>query len=167
VASTASTLAPPSDVFVVTHYPRYIRPFNFHPSDDDSDNTTNSFDIIIRGQECCSAAQFIHTEHGIREAMSANKPPVGADSPGWRAYTEAHEAGMPPWGGYASKWHNSFVKPLPHSQILGADDSPVQLVLIDLSKEFWVYRTYERLYCFHEMQTDWSLRRTERKIKVL
>jgi aspartyl/asparaginyl-tRNA synthetase len=72
VASSASNIGAPSDVFVITHYPRYIRPFNVRSSDLATESTTNSFDIIIRGQECCSAAQLIHTYEDIRAAMSAN-----------------------------------------------------------------------------------------------
>jgi aspartyl/asparaginyl-tRNA synthetase len=103
VAGSDSHLAPPSDIFVITDYPNHIRPYNFHPSENGTEKATNSFDIIIRGQECCSAAQFIHTHDGIKAAMSATEPPMDPNSPEWYTYTAAHEAGMPPWGGYASQ----------------------------------------------------------------
>jgi aspartyl/asparaginyl-tRNA synthetase len=108
MASPSSSLGFPSDVFVVTHYPKNVRPFNFYPSDDDPESTTNSFDIIIRGQECCTSAQLQHSHTALRAAMTANSPPIDPDSPEWHAVIAAYETGLPPWGGYGSEYHVSL-----------------------------------------------------------
>lgn len=77
-----------------------MRPYNYHPSDDVPENYTNSFDVIIRGQECASSAQFIHSYDDVRAAMVARDPPMDPNAPEWASFFGAHEAAMPPGGGY-------------------------------------------------------------------
>ncbi|UKZ78315.1 hypothetical protein TrVFT333_006051 [Trichoderma virens FT-333] len=98
-ASNQSPLDSPTDVFIVTHFPKNLRPCNVSSLGRD-DATTNSFDIILRGQEIVTGCQLLHSYKELRSAFTSRAHPIDPDSPGWRPYTEAHEIGMPPWGGF-------------------------------------------------------------------
>lgn len=64
---------------------------------------THSVDIIMRGQEISTGYQCIHDYKELRHAMATRKHPIDADSVAWKPFVEAHEVGMPPIGGVASK----------------------------------------------------------------
>ncbi|KAL9473750.1 hypothetical protein ACSS6W_008130 [Trichoderma asperelloides] len=98
-ASEQSPLDSTTDVFIVTHFPKHLRPCNVSSLGRD-DATTNSFDIILRGQEIVTGCQLLHSYKEVRSAFTNRAHPIDPDSPGWRPYTEAHEIGMPPWGGF-------------------------------------------------------------------
>ncbi|KAL2208339.1 class II aaRS and biotin synthetase [Sarocladium strictum] len=98
IASDASHLGPRSDIFAITNYPRHLRPCNLYPSEDGT--STNSFDIIMRGQEIVTGCQLVHTHHELLSAFASRAHPIDPDSPGWRPFVRAHEIGMPPWGGF-------------------------------------------------------------------
>ncbi|KAK4219695.1 aspartyl-tRNA synthetase [Rhypophila decipiens] len=111
LSSPSSPIQPPTDIFIITHYPRHIRACNVYPSspqhspdpspvDDDKANTTHSFDIILAGQEIVTGCQLLHSYQDLREAFLKRTPPIYPDSPEWRTYMAAHELGMPPWGGF-------------------------------------------------------------------
>ncbi|KAJ6789158.1 hypothetical protein PWT90_06034 [Aphanocladium album] len=101
IGSNESCLGTPADLFIVTHFPKHLRPCNIHPSKDTG--VTNSFDVILRGQEIITGCQLLHSHQDLREAFATRVPPIDSDSPGWRSYVEAHEIGMPPWGGFGRK----------------------------------------------------------------
>ncbi|KAL7932143.1 hypothetical protein V8C35DRAFT_329140 [Trichoderma chlorosporum] len=98
-ASEQSPLDSPTDVFIVSHFPKHLRPCNVSSLGRD-DATTNSFDIILRGQEIVTGCQLLHSYKEVRAAFTNRAHPIDPDSPGWRPYTVAHEIGMPPWGGF-------------------------------------------------------------------
>ncbi|KAL7894103.1 hypothetical protein HDV63DRAFT_389613 [Trichoderma sp. SZMC 28014] len=98
-ASEQSPLVSPTDVFIITHFPKHLRPCNVSSLGRD-DATTNSFDIILRGQEIVTGCQLLHSYKEVRSAFTNRAHPIDPDCPGWRPYTEAHEIGMPPWGGF-------------------------------------------------------------------
>ncbi|KAH0496064.1 hypothetical protein TgHK011_003447 [Trichoderma gracile] len=94
-----SPLDSPTDVFIITHFPKHLRPCNVSSLGRD-DATTNSFDIILRGQEIVTGCQLLHSYKEVRSAFTNRAHPIDPDCPGWRPYTEAFEIGMPPWGGF-------------------------------------------------------------------
>ncbi|KAH9218966.1 hypothetical protein DL95DRAFT_384797 [Leptodontidium sp. 2 PMI_412] len=89
----------PTDVFAITDWPPHLRPFNVQTTEGD-EKKTNSFDIIVRGQETCSGWQSIHSYNKMRQAMAARDPPIDPDASMWHTYIGAYEAGAPPQGGY-------------------------------------------------------------------
>ncbi|PVI02292.1 class II aaRS and biotin synthetase [Periconia macrospinosa] len=99
LSNNKSHLGPPTDVFIITHFPRHLRPCNVYPSDEGG-NTTQSFDIILRGQEVVTGCRLLHSHEELRSAFAARAHPIDPDSPEWRPYMAAHEIGMPPWGGF-------------------------------------------------------------------
>ncbi|KAK3358796.1 hypothetical protein B0T25DRAFT_587939 [Lasiosphaeria hispida] len=99
LASDESHIGHPTDVFVVTHFPRHLRPCNIYPSED-GDNTSQSFDVILRGQEIITGCRLLHSHEELRSAFTTRVPPIDPDSAEWRPYVLAHEIGMPPWGGF-------------------------------------------------------------------
>ncbi|KAK0725120.1 hypothetical protein B0H67DRAFT_121522 [Lasiosphaeris hirsuta] len=99
LSSNESYIGHPTDVFIVTHFPRHLRPCNIYPSED-GDNTSQSFDVILRGQEIVTGCRLLHSYEELRSAFTARVPPIDADSAEWRPYMVAHEIGMPPWGGF-------------------------------------------------------------------
>lgn len=101
-SSNESHLGPPTDVFIITHFPRHLRPCNIYPSKD-GDLITNSFDVILRGQEIITGCQLLHSHEELRSAFATRTHPIDPDSPGWRPFVAAHEIGMPPWGGFGCK----------------------------------------------------------------
>lgn len=101
-ASNKSPLGSPTNVFIITHFPTHLRPCNVS-SLGQNDATTNSFDIILRGQEIVTGCQLLHSYKEVRAAFTNRAHPIDPDCLGWRPYTEAHEIGMPPWGGFGRK----------------------------------------------------------------
>jgi aspartyl/asparaginyl-tRNA synthetase len=102
ISSDESCLGSPADVFIITHFPKHLRACNIHPAQDG--DLTHSFDVIIRGQECVTGCQLLHSHDELRTAFATREPPIDSDSPGWRPFVAAHEIGMPPWGGFGRKW---------------------------------------------------------------
>ncbi|EHK48429.1 hypothetical protein TRIATDRAFT_236434 [Trichoderma atroviride IMI 206040] len=102
LASDQSPLDSPTDIFIITHFPKHLRPCNVSSLGRD-DATTNSFDIILRGQEIVTGCQLLHSYKEVRSAFTNRAHRIDPDCPGWRPYTEAHEIGMPPWGGFGRK----------------------------------------------------------------
>ncbi|GJC90926.1 aspartate--tRNA ligase, cytoplasmic [Colletotrichum liriopes] len=98
LSSNKSHLGPPTDVFVITHFPRHLRSCNVYPSDDG--RSTYSFDVIMRGQEVLTGYQLLHSHEELRSSFAARAHPIDPDSPEWRPFVAAHETGMPPWGGF-------------------------------------------------------------------
>ncbi|KAL0929814.1 aspartate-tRNA ligase [Colletotrichum truncatum] len=98
LSSDESHLGPPTDIFAVTHFPKHLRSCNVYPSEDGS--STNSFDIIMRGQEVSTGYQLLNSHEQLRTAFATRAHPIDPDSPGWRPFVAAHEFGMPPWGGF-------------------------------------------------------------------
>ncbi|KAI0201864.1 hypothetical protein F4808DRAFT_424084 [Astrocystis sublimbata] len=99
LASDDSHLSPPTDVFIITHFPKHLRACNIHPAEDGSSDTY-SFDVILRGQEVVTGCQLLHSYEKLRTAFVTRAHPIDPDCPGWTNYTRAHEIGMPPWGGF-------------------------------------------------------------------
>ncbi|KAG9196767.1 hypothetical protein G6514_005224, partial [Epicoccum nigrum] len=97
LASEESEYGPPTDVFVVTNFPRHLRSFIIHPS---AQNDSESFDIILRGQEIITGCRLLNDYQELRKAMTTRKHPIDPDCDGWRPYVQSHENGMPPWGGF-------------------------------------------------------------------
>ncbi|KAM7186192.1 hypothetical protein V8F33_011958 [Rhypophila sp. PSN 637] len=109
LSSPSSPIQPPTDVFIITHYPGHIRACNVYPTSshaneneaDGGTTTTHSFDVILRGQEIITGCQLLHSYDDLRAAFSNRTPvPIDPDSPEWKPYMAAHELGMPPWGGF-------------------------------------------------------------------
>lgn len=95
-----------TDAFIVTNYPAHIRPCQVHPSAAPEGTTvqgTNSFDFMGRGQEIATGFQQIHDAKMLRAAMRARHSSGGMDpdSPMWRPYVSAFEAGVHPHGCFA------------------------------------------------------------------
>lgn len=67
---------------------------------DTDEGKSNTFDVILRGQENCSGGQTIHEPTALRAAMRARSPSLDPDSPRWKSYIGAFEAGSPPQGSY-------------------------------------------------------------------
>ena len=102
-SSEKSHLGPPTDVFIITHFPRHLRACNTYLSEE-GDNTTQSFDVIMRGQEIITGCRLLHSYEELRSAFATRAYPLDPDSPEWRPYVTAHEIGMPPWGGFGCKF---------------------------------------------------------------
>jgi aspartyl-tRNA synthetase len=100
LASEESEYGPPTDVFVVTNFPRHLRSFSIHPS---AHNDSESFDIILRGQEIITGCRLLNDYNDLRRAMTTREHPIDPDCDGWRPYVQSHEIGMPPWGGFGCK----------------------------------------------------------------
>ncbi len=100
LTSKESGLGHPTDIFIVTHFPRHLRPCNVYQSDED---TSQSFDVIMKGQEIVTGCRLIHDHEELRTAFVNRSPPIDPESPEWRPYMIAHEIGMPPWGGFGRK----------------------------------------------------------------
>lgn len=83
-----------SDIFVLDKYPKSARPFYTMVNDSDS-NYTNSFDVIMRGEEICSGSQRIHDYKKIIERMSELQIQTGPFSD----YLKSFECGSRPHGG--------------------------------------------------------------------
>ncbi|KAK4674894.1 hypothetical protein QC764_503120 [Podospora pseudoanserina] len=99
LASEESHVSPPTDVFFITHFPKHLRSCNIYPSDE-QDDTTQSFDVILRGQECVTGCRLLHSAEDLAAAFANRPHPIEPETPEWRPYMTAHEIGMPPWGGF-------------------------------------------------------------------
>ncbi|KAH9873310.1 hypothetical protein J1614_005708 [Plenodomus biglobosus] len=97
LASEESEYALPTDLFVVTNFPRHLRSFSVHSS---AQNDSESFDIILRGQEIITGCRLINDSTDLRRAMTTREHPIDPDCDGWRPYVQSHDLGMPPWGGF-------------------------------------------------------------------
>ena len=102
LSSDKTHLGPPTDVFIITHYPKHLRACNVYPSTEE-DSETHSFDVILRGQEIVTGCQLLHSHEELRSAYAKRAHPIDPDSPGWRPYVAAHEIAMPPWGGFGCR----------------------------------------------------------------
>lgn len=57
-----------SDVFILNKYPTNVRPFYTMPCNNDK-NYSNSYDMIMRGEEICSGAQRVHDYMALKESL--------------------------------------------------------------------------------------------------
>jgi aspartyl/asparaginyl-tRNA synthetase len=85
-----------TDFFILDQYPLSARPFYTMPSAQDP-KFSNSFDIIMRGEEICSGAQRVHDHDLLCERMLAHglKP----QSEAFEDYVNAFKFGCSPHGG--------------------------------------------------------------------
>eukprot|EP00903_Cladosiphon_okamuranus_P012906 g12050.t1 len=83
-----------SDFFFLDRFPTQIRPFYTMPCPDD-ERYSNSYDLILRGQEICSGAQRCHDADMLVEILKEKGVPAEplAD------YINAFRHGCPPHGG--------------------------------------------------------------------
>jgi nondiscriminating aspartyl-tRNA synthetase len=85
-----------SDLLFVTGYPMAKRPFYTHP-DPGRPGQSNSFDLILRGQELLTGGQRLHRYEDYVAALAARDQ----DPAPFEGYLEAFRHGMPPHGGFA------------------------------------------------------------------
>ena len=71
-----------------------MRPFYTMPCHDDA-RYSNSYDVLLRGEEICSGAQRVHDPQLLCENIRAK----GASEDALQAYIDAMRFGMPPHGG--------------------------------------------------------------------
>ncbi len=83
-----------SDLFVLDKYPKSARPFYTMINSSDS-NYTNSFDVIMRGEEICSGSQRIHDFNLLVSRMSE----LGIKTEPFTDYLKSFECGSRPHGG--------------------------------------------------------------------
>ncbi|KAH6970319.1 hypothetical protein DER45DRAFT_582414 [Fusarium avenaceum] len=84
LASSDSEFGHPTDLFLLTHFPKHLRTYNVKATEEDPD-ITYGFDAILGGQEA---------------SMQARKPPLNPDDEMWRPWMGSYEAGAPPQGGF-------------------------------------------------------------------
>ncbi|KAF5692370.1 aspartyl-tRNA synthetase [Fusarium denticulatum] len=99
LASTESEFGPPTDLFLLTRFPKHLRTYNVKPTKEDP-SITYGFDAILGGQDACTGFQAIHNHQELRAAMLARKPPLNPDDEMWRPWLGSYEAGAPPQGGF-------------------------------------------------------------------
>ncbi len=83
-----------SDLFVLDKYPKSARPFYTMINSSDS-NYTNSFDVIMRGEEICSGSQRIHDWTQLVNRMCE----LGIKTEPFADYLKSFECGSRPHGG--------------------------------------------------------------------
>jgi aspartyl-tRNA synthetase len=83
-----------SDLFVIDKYPKDIRPFYSYV---DTDETTRSYDFVLRGCEILSGAQRINDHATLVESAKTKMGDIEAIS----SYLESFRFGSPPHGGGA------------------------------------------------------------------
>jgi len=83
-----------TDLFFLDRFPTAIRPFYTMPCPDDR-RYSNSYDVLLRGEEICSGAQRVHDPVMLIETMQAK----GADPNALQSYIDSMRYGMPPHGG--------------------------------------------------------------------
>ncbi|CAN0381171.1 unnamed protein product [Pylaiella littoralis] len=83
-----------SDFFFLDRFPTQIRPFYTMPCPDDS-RYSNSYDLILRGQEICSGAQRCHDADMLVHILEEKRVPAEPLSD----YINAFRHGCPPHGG--------------------------------------------------------------------
>lgn len=81
-----------SDLFVLDKYPLVVRPFYTMPCESDY---SNSFDVIMRGQEISSGSQRIHNYSLLMEKIKEHK----LDPTHLNSYLESFRYGSVPHGG--------------------------------------------------------------------
>jgi len=84
------------DIFVLKGYPTNARPFYTMKSEDE--NYTNSFDIIMRGEEICSGAQRINDYNMLIDNIN-NTDTSGKLLESLKDYVESFAYGSKPHGG--------------------------------------------------------------------
>ncbi len=84
-----------SDLFILDKFPASVRPFYTMISESDT-NYTNSYDLIMRGEEICSGAQRIHDYQMLKENI--NKKNINEKS--LEDYIKSFENGSKPHGGF-------------------------------------------------------------------
>lgn len=92
---------PQTDIFILMEQPVSARGFQYHASmagPSGKAKTTNSGDVILRGQEACTVMHCYHDSGLLRAAMQANDPPIDPDMPMLRPWIQALEAGAHPHG---------------------------------------------------------------------
>ncbi|KAI6755962.1 hypothetical protein HG530_011698 [Fusarium avenaceum] len=99
LASSDSEFGYPTDLFLLTHFPKHLRTYNVKATEEDP-TITYGFDAILGGQEACTGFQAIHNHQELRAAMQARKPPLNPDDEMWRPWIGSYEAGAPPQGGF-------------------------------------------------------------------
>ncbi|OTB08663.1 hypothetical protein M426DRAFT_7392 [Hypoxylon sp. CI-4A] len=82
-----------TDYFILDKFPANARLFYTHKAEDPK--WTNSFDILLRGQEICTGGQRIHDAEKLRKSMAESKIP----EQGMEEYLAAFDLGPPPHGG--------------------------------------------------------------------
>lgn len=82
-----------SDLFVLEGYPTSARPFYSMPSSDPL--FTNSYDIIMRGEEICSGSQRQHNYESLLEKIKE----TGSNVEAFEDYLNSFKYGSPPHGG--------------------------------------------------------------------
>ncbi|KAF4341801.1 aspartate-trna ligase [Fusarium beomiforme] len=99
LANSESEFGPPTDLFLLTHFPKHLRTYNVKTTEEDP-SITYGFDAILGGQEACTGFQAIHDHRELRAAMQARNPPLDPDDDMWRPWMGSYEAGAPPQGGF-------------------------------------------------------------------
>ena len=82
------------DYYIIDKFPVSARPFYTMPDPDDGD-TTNSFDVFVRGQEIISGGQRVHDADLLSERMRALK----MDPSSMEEYMQGFEWAAPPHAG--------------------------------------------------------------------
>ena len=83
-----------SDLMILSEYPASVRPFYTMPSPTDP-NYTNSFDVMLRGQEIASGAQRVHDPDLLVQRMQE----LNVDPTPFQAYIDSFRYGAWPHGG--------------------------------------------------------------------
>jgi len=83
-----------TDLCFIDRFPSAIRPFYTMPCPDDR-RYSNSYDVLLRGEEICSGAQRVHDPELLIETIKTK----GADPDTLQAYVDSMRYGMPPHGG--------------------------------------------------------------------
>lgn len=84
-----------SDVFVLNKYPLSVRPFYTMPCEKDN-NFSNSYDVIMRGEEICSGSQRIHDYELLLKSISDRNIDINSLSD----YVKSFEYGSVPHCGF-------------------------------------------------------------------
>ncbi|KFY04923.1 hypothetical protein O988_00423 [Pseudogymnoascus sp. VKM F-3808] len=87
-----------SDFYTLDQFPQALRPFYTMPTSTDKDNqSSNSFDMFMRGQEICSGAQRVHTYELLVERIQALG--MNPQQDGLKDYVNGFKYGCAPHGG--------------------------------------------------------------------
>ena len=95
-AEDLTSVLPPvlsTDLFFLDRFPSSVRPFYTMPCPDD-ERYSNSYDVLLRGEEICSGAQRVHDPEMLIDAIKAK----GASVDSLQAYIDSMRFGMPPHG---------------------------------------------------------------------
>ena len=83
-----------TDFYILDKFPLAVRPFYTMPDPNDS-RWSNSYDLMIRGEEIVSGAQRVHDPKVLQERMEA----LGVPKEGLEHYIDAFKYGAQPHGG--------------------------------------------------------------------